>query len=439
MPAIVGFILGTGALAGLLVGALTSGFMLAVMMSNSGGAWDNAKKYVEKDLLGEGMGKGTSYHDAVVVGDTVGDPFKDTSGPALNILIKLMSIISLVLAPVFFLLYGQQVRPFRGDATGTIEAWVAPLIGAILLVAVIIICAIFTCVNNKAMEAFKADVEQQYEQANSDIGEDGQIEMVSLRKDSAFAIETHISFKSKEGAEEYAEAFADMAETRKKYASSYLLTKVRESDEGHHQYVEFIVFRSSAAFRSHRMDQGEFTDALKQAMTQHVHLDEVVINVLGSVDETEKSVLSQMGATIYEDVGGYINHGEAEGEAPLIITSTFSAKDSTSVSKYVEAFSITAKDMESSASTYLLTANPLDPNGLSFNEVMIFRSAETFAQHSQIAPVKEQLGPALEKFIDSESVRVNSIGQESGNADVDAVFTHVNASFADHVAGYKSA
>jgi len=78
-----------------------SGFQLAVTMSNSGGAWDNAKKYVEKDGLGSGRSKGSDCHKATVVGDTVGDPFKDTSGPALNILIKLMSIVSLVLAPVF--------------------------------------------------------------------------------------------------------------------------------------------------------------------------------------------------------------------------------------------------------------------------------------------------------------------------------------------------
>lgn len=100
-PAIVGFILGAEALAGLLAGALVSGFQLAVTMSNAGGAWDNAKKYVEKDGLGAGKTKGSDCHKATVVGDTVGDPFKDTSGPALNILIKLMSIVSLVLAPVF--------------------------------------------------------------------------------------------------------------------------------------------------------------------------------------------------------------------------------------------------------------------------------------------------------------------------------------------------
>ena len=93
----------------MLGGSLTSGFMLAVTMSNAGGAWDNAKKWIEKygkDLkhpkTGEPWlgGKGTEFHDAVVVGDTVGDHFKDTSGPALNILIKLMSIVSLVIAPV---------------------------------------------------------------------------------------------------------------------------------------------------------------------------------------------------------------------------------------------------------------------------------------------------------------------------------------------------
>ncbi len=82
----------------MLVGAMLTGVMLAIFMSNGGGAWDNAKKYVEAGNLG---GKGSEAHKAVVVGDTVGDPLKDTSGPAMNILIKLMSIVALVLAPVF--------------------------------------------------------------------------------------------------------------------------------------------------------------------------------------------------------------------------------------------------------------------------------------------------------------------------------------------------
>ncbi len=98
VPLIVGFVLGKEALAGLLIGATSSGFVLAVMMANAGGAWDNAKKWIETGELG---GKGSDAHKAAVVGDTVGDPFKDTSGPALNILIKLMSIVSLVFATAF--------------------------------------------------------------------------------------------------------------------------------------------------------------------------------------------------------------------------------------------------------------------------------------------------------------------------------------------------
>jgi K(+)-stimulated pyrophosphate-energized sodium pump len=97
-PVAIGILLGPAALAGLLVGATASGFVLAVMMANSGGAWDNAKKYIE---TGEYGGKGSPAHKAAVVGDTVGDPFKDTSGPSLNILIKLMSVVSLVFAPLF--------------------------------------------------------------------------------------------------------------------------------------------------------------------------------------------------------------------------------------------------------------------------------------------------------------------------------------------------
>ena len=98
VPLSVGFILGKEALAGLLIGTTASGFLLAIMMANAGGAWDNAKKWIE---TGEHGGKGSDAHKAAVVGDTVGDPFKDTSGPALNILIKLMSIVSLVFASAF--------------------------------------------------------------------------------------------------------------------------------------------------------------------------------------------------------------------------------------------------------------------------------------------------------------------------------------------------
>ena len=95
-PLVIGFGLGPAALGGLLAGVLSSGVMMAIFMSNSGGAWDNAKKAIEGGLHG---GKGTDAHKAAVVGDTVGDPFKDTAGPSLNILIKLMSVVSLVIAP----------------------------------------------------------------------------------------------------------------------------------------------------------------------------------------------------------------------------------------------------------------------------------------------------------------------------------------------------
>ena len=100
VPLVIGFSLGEEALGGFLAGAVIAGVMLALMMANSGGAWDNAKKFIEEGNLG---GKGSDAHKAAVVGDTVGDPFKDTSGPAMNILIKLMSIVSLVIAPLLIL------------------------------------------------------------------------------------------------------------------------------------------------------------------------------------------------------------------------------------------------------------------------------------------------------------------------------------------------
>jgi len=98
VPLLVGILLGTAALGGMLCGALVTGVLLAIFMANSGGAWDNAKKYIEEGHHG---GKGSDAHKAAVVGDTVGDPFKDTSGPSINILIKLMTVVSLVFAPIF--------------------------------------------------------------------------------------------------------------------------------------------------------------------------------------------------------------------------------------------------------------------------------------------------------------------------------------------------
>jgi K(+)-stimulated pyrophosphate-energized sodium pump len=119
-PVVVGAFLGVEALGGLLAGATVTGVLMALFMANAGGAWDNAKKYIEEGHLG---GKGSPSHKAAVVGDTVGDPFKDTSGPSLNILIKLMSVVSLVLAPWF-------VQIHAGESGGL--SWIVEVVRGVL-------------------------------------------------------------------------------------------------------------------------------------------------------------------------------------------------------------------------------------------------------------------------------------------------------------------
>ena len=110
VPILIGLLLGAEALGGLIGGAVSSGVLVAILMANAGGAWDNAKKYIETGAYG---GKGSDAHKAAVVGDTVGDPFKDTSGPAMNILIKLMTIVSLVFAPVIATYGGVLLNLFK--------------------------------------------------------------------------------------------------------------------------------------------------------------------------------------------------------------------------------------------------------------------------------------------------------------------------------------
>ncbi len=137
-PVTIGFLVGPNCLAGLLGGAIASGMMLGTMMSNGGGAWDNAKKYIE--IEGAHGGKGSPAHKACIVGDTVGDPFKDTSGPSLNILIKLMSIVALTVAP-----------SMKGADDWDLAAWgIIPL-----FVIILVTCSvkIFQWRKSKALES----------------------------------------------------------------------------------------------------------------------------------------------------------------------------------------------------------------------------------------------------------------------------------------------
>jgi len=131
-PFIVGYMLGSRCLTGMLVGNVTSGMCMAITMATAGGAWDNAKKYVEKGGLGDAKGKRTSFHAATVVGDTVGDPFKDTSGPSLNIFIKLSALLSIVLAPSF-----KAINPSGGVFPNS-SFWIGIIIFAVVGICLVV-------------------------------------------------------------------------------------------------------------------------------------------------------------------------------------------------------------------------------------------------------------------------------------------------------------
>jgi len=146
-PLIIGFGFGQKALVGLLLGGIGSGYMMGIMMSNAGGAWDNAKKLVESGFFGSSNAKGSEWHKSTVAGDTVGDPFKDTSGPSMNILIKLMTVYGLVFIAIM------QPDIYVTDSTG----W----IGAILLVCTILFCAVFGFYSYKTSEATREEAKKE--------------------------------------------------------------------------------------------------------------------------------------------------------------------------------------------------------------------------------------------------------------------------------------
>jgi Na+/H+-translocating membrane pyrophosphatase len=158
-PLVVGFILGSAALAGLLIGALASCLMLASMMDNAGSAWGSARKYVELGRLGKGKGKNSPHHAAATTADTAGNPFSDTAGPSLHVLVTLISLLSLVLSPVFYVIYRSETLPFvGGGADGSVD-WVGPVVGVIIMAVMIIVIAVAQHLNDKFYAGLKKTVE----------------------------------------------------------------------------------------------------------------------------------------------------------------------------------------------------------------------------------------------------------------------------------------
>merc|ERR1712217_792801 len=146
-PLIIGYLFGANGMLGFIVGAIASGYLLGVMMSNAGGAWDNAKKYVEAGGLGPTHKKGSEAHKAAVSGDTVGDPFKDTSGPSLNILIKIQTRFTLVFAAAF--------PPTVNSPVYREKRWVGFFMLAILTAILIVMACIQIKIDSKKVDMFQ--------------------------------------------------------------------------------------------------------------------------------------------------------------------------------------------------------------------------------------------------------------------------------------------
>merc|ERR1711871_957733 len=441
-PVAIGFLLGSAALAGLLGGALTSGFMLAVMMANSGGAWDNAKKYTELGLLGPGRGKGSDSHDAAVTGDTVGDPFKDTSGPSLNILIKLMSILSLVLAPIYFLIYRRETRPFLGNETpgdDFVNAWVGPVIGIIIIVVVGIGSVLFTISNKRSKDKLTEEIEAKAEARNK--GNDPEVALEreirsygeESRADPPFVVVTEITMKSVEGGLEYAKAFSEMAKTRNPYASTFLIVQSKTNPL---VFTSTSIFRSSNAFIRHFQDE-ESAANLKKMMLEHVDFSATTsCKVLGSVSASVRRVLGDMGATNQVIAGGYTWRGGVEGEDPILIVNNFKVKGEAEGKVYAETFEEVASRMSPFAATYLLTKDPSDD--VSFTEYFIFRSTQHFSDHYQTAVVQSNLTTSMSECVseDSSSMSVLAIGSKRKAETARAVFDQINATYHQVSGGY---
>jgi len=442
-PVCVGFLLGSAALAGLLGGALTSGFMLAVMMANSGGAWDNAKKYTELGMLGEGREKGSESHDAVVVGDTVGDPFKDTSGPSLNILIKLMSILSLVLAPIYFVLYRKETRPFLGSdsqADDFKDSWIGPVVGVIILVVVGIGCIIFTVSNRKKKEE---DTRKLEEKANArkgpqydDVVVEPEIRSFGeeARSDPPFIVVTDFTVKTVEGGLEYAKAFDEMSSTRMPYAATYLLVQSKENPL---RYTSTFVFRSSNAFVRHFQDEG-MSNKLKPLMQKHVDFSQgtTKVKALGSVSASVRRVLGDMGCHHQVVAGGYSWRSGEEGDDPILVVNNFKVKGEAEGKVYSETFDEIAARMSPYAATFLLTKDPEDD--VSFTEYFIFRSSQHFVDHYQTDILQSNLKTSLTECVDVDNAKVEvlAVGSKSDSENARAVLDQIKASYHEKAGGY---
>jgi hypothetical protein len=335
------------------------------------------------------------------------------------------------------LLYGSEVRPFRATESPTDDAngWVGPVIAICLLVVVAIVCIILT-ISNKRSKQRMTDAINAKAEARSAPQAEIELPVRSYADESAadppFAIISQFKFTSSDGVDAYVNAFNALAETRKRYATTFVLTRDATSEL---KFTATYVFRSSEAYLRHFQDENAASLELRQLMKDYVDFDSASVSVLGAVSPEVQRKIGEMGATNFPIASGYVFRSGANSETPIILSSTFRAKNADSAAAYAAAFGKVAPHQVKFAPTYLLVKDPSDD--VTFNELFVFNSPESFVSHYRSKVVGQVLVKAMGDHLDQgHAPEIFAIGKDHLSEECREAFEAINVNYFDEASGY---